>query len=552
MIIHNDTVWGAGETINLTSQTVQIAVGATLRIEEGAKVIGGSIEVFGQLVVAGTDGNRVEFDGVSIGYGNYNAGNKGITMNFADYNGGWFLNASAGGGGSLSIANSNFLGVGGFNVWHPNGTVEISNNRFENSMGLSLSGLVNVNNNLFINPTRTYNSGYQSAIVNWDGGVVARYNTFVLRDGQYAAEIADGYNNTSIDLRENYFGTTDLGMIDGFIMDRRDDLGRPSIVEISDPLSEAHPGTPFGPLALRGSNIADNMTGGNYYDIIWGYAGDDSITGVLGDDSIYGGIGSDLIDGGGGGDRLDGYTGNDTVTGGSGNDSIIGGGDNDSLDGGLGFDSIYGGNGADFIDGLADGDSLEGYTGNDTIYGGSGFDRIIGGGDNDSLFGGSGRDYIIGGNKQNMTDGSDVINGGEGSDTVYARNGDDTITGGLGKDLMMGNAGADTFMYESISDSSNRLTEADTIYDFVRGSDKIDLRMIDAFAPTAPNNVFAWNGEGAFNNVTRGEVRYQKFNNYDTINDFTLVYIDNDGDAQAEMVIRLTGLRSLTEADFIL
>lgn len=76
MIIRNDTVWRAGEVIDL-NEPVQIAAGATLTIEEGAVVRGGSIQVFGTLSVEGTQQNQVTFDNVRLTYLRERAQNPG-------------------------------------------------------------------------------------------------------------------------------------------------------------------------------------------------------------------------------------------------------------------------------------------------------------------------------------------------------------------------------------------------------------------------------------------------------------------------------------------
>jgi serralysin len=90
------------------------------------------------------------------------------------------------------------------------------------------------------------------------------------------------------------------------------------------------------------------------------------------------------------------------------------------------------------------------------------------------------------------------------------------------------------------------------IGDFVKGQDKINLGAIDAFVGTVANDTFSWKGTAAFSNSTQGEVRYQKFDAAGTVNDHTMVWIDNDKDTGVEMAIRLTGLYNLTASDFVL
>ncbi|GAB2640324.1 T1SS-143 repeat domain-containing protein [Vibrio panuliri] len=78
---------------------------------------------------------------------------------------------------------------------------------------------------------------------------------------------------------------------------------------------------------------------------------------------------------------------------------------------------------------------------------------------------GAGDDRIEGG------DGKDVLVGGDGNDTIIGGAGNDVIEGGLGSDILTGGTGEDVFVWHEISDGA-----VDTITDFTRQEDKIDLR----------------------------------------------------------------------------
>jgi Ca2+-binding RTX toxin-like protein len=147
---------------------------------------------------------------------------------------------------------------------------------------------------------------------------------------------------------------------------------------------------------------------------------------------------------------------------------------------------------------------------------------------------------------------ADNLSAGRGNDAVYGYAGNDTLTGGAGKDKIAGGAGSDRFIFESSSESSTGATSADVITDFTTGSDRINLSAIDAFDPSSANDTFVWKGTSSFSSTSKGEVRYEKFNNSGTSNDYTMVWIDTDRDSDVEMAVRLTGLHSLTESDFIL
>ncbi len=74
---------------------------------------------------------------------------------------------------------------------------------------------------------------------------------------------------------------------------------------------------------LRGSGGADNLTGSDVGNAIYGGAGIDTISGGLGDDKLFGEAGDDVISGDLGDDYLDGGAGNDTLNGGDGNDTYF-------------------------------------------------------------------------------------------------------------------------------------------------------------------------------------------------------------------------------------
>jgi VCBS repeat-containing protein len=123
-----------------------------------------------------------------------------------------------------------------------------------------------------------------------------------------------------------------------------------------------------------------------------------------------------------------------------------------------GADTLVGTDGKDEINGLQD---------NDTIYGKAGDDQLNGNSDADLIFGGSGNDTIHG------NEGSDTLYGGSGDDTILGGNDDDTIIGGTGSDTLTGNNEADTFVYLSLQDGN------DVITDFKPDKgDKLDIHAI--------------------------------------------------------------------------
>jgi Ca2+-binding RTX toxin-like protein len=139
---------------------------------------------------------------------------------------------------------------------------------------------------------------------------------------------------------------------------------------------------------------------------------------------------------------------------------------------------------------------------------------------------------------------ANLLNGAGGKDTLSGAGGKDTLTGGLGADRLTGGAGADRFDFNDVAESGTAALARDTITDFGQGSDKIDLFTIDANTGLGGNQAFTFIGSAAFS--APGQVRAIQSNGN------TLVQLSNDGDTSPEMAITLTGLFTLSNADFVL
>lgn len=201
-------------------------------------------------------------------------------------------------------------------------------------------------------------------------------------------------------------------------------------------------------------------------------------------------------------DRITGRGGDDRITGSAGKDNIRGNNGDDLLAGGSGNDRLFGGAANDLVPLL---DAAHGFDGNDSLYGGSGTDELVGGADDDMLYGG---------------------------------NGADLLHGGTGFDLLTGGAGSDRFCFASTLQAGNLIT------DFAGELDLIDLSAVDADSGTSfVNEAFRWGGRSDVraNAVTASA----QFGN-------TVLSMDVDGDAVADMTLTLFGLVTLRADDFVL
>jgi VCBS repeat-containing protein len=141
------------------------------------------------------------------------------------------------------------------------------------------------------------------------------------------------------------------------------------------------------------------------------------------------------------------------------------------------------------------------------------------------------------------TSGRDVLKGLGGNDVIHGREGIDFLTGGTGADVLSGGSGADTFVFTATADSLAGVGQADLITDFTTGEDRIDLSAI------LPVGALVWGGEAPnIGTATPFTVTYF----FDAGANETVVMADANGDATADLRIRLSGNKALAAADFLL
>ena len=141
---------------------------------------------------------------------------------------------------------------------------------------------------------------------------------------------------------------------------------------------------------------------------------------------------------------------------------------------------------------------------------------------------GSGNDTLTGNEAANR------LESGTGNDTLSGMGGNDTLVGGAGTDSLAGGDGNDVFLFQSNADSAVG-PGRDTVLDFTRGSDKIDLSALNA-AKFVGTQLFS--GEA-------GQVRYATFDGA------TIVELDSNGDRLADFQLELNGSHALGFSDFL-
>jgi Ca2+-binding RTX toxin-like protein len=255
--------------------------------------------------------------------------------------------------------------------------------------------------------------------------------------------------------------------------------------------------------------------------------------GILGIEFVRGSTLADSMTGDAGDNRLEGRGSDDTLRGGGGDDDLRGGGDNDFLEGGNGKDSLDGGSGTDTADysdkALQVEVILNGSTNAAVKINGVSRDTVK---NIENLIGSSTGDKFTGDGFANKLDGQ------AGADTLVGGGGNDTLTGGAEIDNLTGGANDDVFRYLAVSDSTPAARDIITDFDD-SGNHRIDVSAL--FGPT-----MAYQGTGAF--TAAGQVRVAA-SGADVI-----VEVNTVGTSGAELSIKLsaTAIGAMGIDDFIL
>ncbi|WP_439548559.1 beta strand repeat-containing protein, partial [Falsiroseomonas sp.] len=331
-----------------------------------------------------------------------------------------------------------------------------------------------------------------------------------------------------------------------------------------------------------GNTEANRITGNAGANRLSGSGGNDTLTGGLGADTLEGGAGNDVfyVDDGGdlvteaAGEGTDWMFSSVTVTLGAGVENLIltgtadidgtGNTEANRITGNAGANRLSGSGGNDTITGGAGADTQEGGTGNDAFYVDEAGDEVVelAGEGTDVVL--ASIDYALGAAVENLSltgtadldgtgnttgnsitgnAGANRMEGLSGNDTLAGAGGADTLDGGGGVDRLSGGIGADVFRFQSLAESP--ASSPDTVADFVRGEDLLDVSAIDPRADAGDQD-FAWIGGAAFDGLGVAQARTWQLGLE------TYVGFDIGDGGSAELVIRLSGLLAMTADDLIL
>jgi len=270
-IFWENTTWTLDNSPYIITDTVQIPENVVLTIEAGVVVrpsLNSSEDfmfvVHGKIIARGTVDNKIVFDGGCVA--------TGFSQDSASYGSSFFTTGGAlsdpqlildncvikngnrfywGTRGHLNLTNSELTNLGltfwGYNgrsqIYYPGQDVYIQNNLFINTTGFEIA---NLNADVFIR-YNLFTENRESLVWNTEGGGQSRtfinYNSFIDVSGTVLRLSTLG-DNVILDATNNYWGTTNTGTIDSWILDGNDDIGIRGVIEYSPILTESHPDTP--------------------------------------------------------------------------------------------------------------------------------------------------------------------------------------------------------------------------------------------------------------------------------------------------------------------
>lgn len=228
------------DKIYIVNGILQVAEQASLTVHSGASILGGEIQVFGEFHVNGSAEGIVDIDNTTIRIGNNSFTDSAlISIDYANIsNSSVYSPGGEAKYGTLHLTNSRIEDNEDIYLWYPNRDVKISGNVFKNtdiSIGISDDITVNIENNLF----------QGSNIVNWasygNSRTILEFNS-IMEDSKVKLQYTSGGNVEAIN---NYWGTTDVSVIEGLIYDKNNDLNLRGEISFDPFLLEPHIDTPL-------------------------------------------------------------------------------------------------------------------------------------------------------------------------------------------------------------------------------------------------------------------------------------------------------------------
>jgi len=273
-VIDSDTTWPVGDGPYQVVETVQVSSDATLTIEPGVTVWAsddrGRDSMFllhGEIVAVGSSSEMITFDAGGSSATFFDAEDSSPEAFLeAEYcvirNGGPFWMRGYGG---FNLRRSELRDVDASYIWYPyqiaydgydirQSEINIEYNTFIDSGGFSIGHddrnldetvTVNIRHNAFRGFTP---ATYGGLINNWasygSSETVVEYNSFLEMTDEVMLKLSEGYDDASMTVSNNYWGTTDDGVIEGMVFDSNDNIQSAGEIDYGPVLDAPHSDTP--------------------------------------------------------------------------------------------------------------------------------------------------------------------------------------------------------------------------------------------------------------------------------------------------------------------
>jgi hypothetical protein len=253
-IINQDMTLKTSESPYDLTSNMEIGEGVTVTVEPGVllNAAGGNIGLFGgSLIIAGTADNKVQIEGgVSFSSAIYKQST--LNVDHCRINGLKYANFM---GINLSIKNSEIIRSKGFSgqisIGYP-----LSDPLIEKNILIGIFGCIGDANNKYLRFTDNIFYG--------QSGACGTLNMVFLNNSFLSPSLPFAVCNYVFDLKNNYWGTTDIALIEDRIKDRSDTLDCSNRADYQPILLAPHPDTPaFDPEKYTDFPVAQYMTSPN-------------------------------------------------------------------------------------------------------------------------------------------------------------------------------------------------------------------------------------------------------------------------------------------------
>ncbi|HDQ06531.1 MAG TPA: PKD domain-containing protein [Candidatus Bathyarchaeota archaeon] len=255
-ILHSDTTWTIENSPYSVTSTVQIPENVTLKIDPGVTVTDNSTDyimflLHGKIEAHGTPSNKITFIGGGDWVVFFNTGGvvSGPSLSL-DYcivkHGMSVLQSSC---GYINLKNSELIDLGRIggassHIRNPESNIYIENNLFIDTNGFDIAETdehIYIRYNLFKG-----NRGFlvkERVDTGFSPQAVVKYNTFIDMN-ETVLMITSWGAQGNMDATENYWGTTNTGLIESWIQDGHTNIGIHAFIDYLPILTEPHPDTP--------------------------------------------------------------------------------------------------------------------------------------------------------------------------------------------------------------------------------------------------------------------------------------------------------------------